>query len=109
MLNLAVRMVDTPLVPDHVIRYFMRKTSIKEDVARDIFAQLEKYLITVKNERVPSTVIDEAWHCFILHTKEYHKYCFENIGRFIHHLPDEVDERVGGSCSGCSSNCSGGD
>ncbi len=43
----------------------------------------------------PSLKIDEAWHAFILHTRDYAAYCQERFGRFIHHQPtgEGVDNR----------------
>ncbi len=40
-----------------------------------------------------SLIIDKMWHNFILFTKEYHSFCHEYFGRFIHHSPnsDESD------------------
>ncbi len=31
--------------------------------------------------------VDNLWHAFILHTPEYHKFCQEFAGRYIHHIP----------------------
>jgi hypothetical protein len=32
-------------------------------------------------------VVDQAWHEFILFTKEYARFCKEYCDRFIHHQP----------------------
>lgn len=35
--------------------------------------------------------IDDMWHTFILHTKDYMDFCHNYFGHFIHHLPlDEI-------------------
>lgn len=34
-------------------------------------------------------VIDEMWHIFILHSREYHRFCYEYFGTYIHHQPFE--------------------
>lgn len=39
---------------------------------------------------MPSQVVDEAWHNFILFTKEYKKFCNGTFGRFLHHIPAEA-------------------
>ncbi|MFS4460547.1 hypothetical protein [Bdellovibrio sp. HCB2-146] len=31
--------------------------------------------------------LDEIWHLFILHTREYYQYCQEQFGEIIHHSP----------------------
>lgn len=48
---------------------------------------------TNKNEKfTPSVIVDETWHCLILFTASYHKFCQQFYGAFIHHHPggDEV-------------------
>lgn len=36
---------------------------------------------------VPSTDVDQAWHCHILDTHKYQQDCLHCFGRFIHHNP----------------------
>jgi hypothetical protein len=36
---------------------------------------------------MPSKVVDDLWHAFILHTRSYHAFCREAFGRFLHHTP----------------------
>lgn len=45
-----------------------------------------------KNRMVsmPSQVIDDAWHEFILSTRIYAKFCNKALGRFLHHTPAEA-------------------
>ncbi len=45
-----------------------------------------------KNRMVsmPSQVIDDAWHEFILSTRIYEKFCTKAMGRFLHHTPAEA-------------------
>ncbi len=45
-----------------------------------------------KNRRVsmPSQVVDDAWHEFILFTRIYQKFCSKALGRFLHHIPAEA-------------------
>jgi hypothetical protein len=31
--------------------------------------------------------IDGMWHCFLLFTREYQRFCLECLGEFIHHDP----------------------
>ncbi len=38
---------------------------------------------------MPSQVVDEAWHEFILFTRAYHDFCKKALGRFLHHTPSE--------------------
>ncbi|PXX09479.1 hypothetical protein C8R27_1374 [Nitrosomonas ureae] len=38
---------------------------------------------------MPSKVVDDAWHEFILITQAYNEFCLLGIGRFLHHTPAE--------------------
>ncbi|MFU8787862.1 MAG: glycine-rich domain-containing protein [Methylobacter sp.] len=39
---------------------------------------------------MPSQVIDDAWHEFILSTRIYQQFCNKAFGRFLHHTPAEA-------------------
>ena len=39
---------------------------------------------------MPSQVVDDAWHEFILFTKAYYDFCNKALGRFLHHTPTEA-------------------
>lgn len=39
---------------------------------------------------MPSQVVDDLWHEFILHTKNYDAFCTRAFGRFLHHTPAVV-------------------
>jgi len=39
---------------------------------------------------MPSQVVDDAWHEFILSTRIYEKFCSKAMGRFLHHTPAEA-------------------
>ena len=39
---------------------------------------------------MPSQVVDEAWHEFILFTRSYQKFCNRAFGRYLHHTPAEA-------------------
>ncbi len=36
---------------------------------------------------MPSQVVDDLWHEFILYTRDYQKFCRWAFGRFLHHTP----------------------
>src|SRR5690348_3656257 len=38
---------------------------------------------------MPSRIIDDAWHAFILDTRAYEEFCGRAFGRFLHHAPAE--------------------
>ncbi|MED7788891.1 hypothetical protein AB8E56_07525 [Francisella sp. 19X1-34] len=37
--------------------------------------------------------IDDMWHTYILFTKDYEKFCKENFGYFIHHIPYSLADK----------------
>jgi hypothetical protein len=39
---------------------------------------------------MPSQIVDEAWHEFILFTQNYHDFCLQAFGRFLHHTPAQA-------------------
>jgi len=39
---------------------------------------------------MPSQVVDDAWHEFILFTRAYKGFCQRALGRFLHHTPTEA-------------------
>lgn len=39
---------------------------------------------------MPSQVVDDAWHEFILFTRAYKRFCHKGLGRFLHHTPAEA-------------------
>src|SRR4029079_4720599 len=67
--------------------------------AQELFEDLKKFLCVaaVSNENtVPPPFIDEAWHSFILFTKDYQLFCEKYFNNFLHHLPHRPeDEPVG--------------
>jgi len=64
-------------------------------VEKDYFlvarALREFFLIRVRTgDRLigmPSRVVDDLWHEFILHTKDYARFCKFAFGSFFHHVP----------------------
>jgi hypothetical protein len=38
---------------------------------------------------MPSRIVDEAWHEFILFTRDYQDFCQKVFGQFLHHIPTE--------------------
>ena len=39
---------------------------------------------------MPSQVVDDMWHDFILFTRHYRNFCDKAFGRFLHHTPVEA-------------------
>lgn len=47
---------------------------------------------TAKRKMVamPSQVVDDAWHEFILFTRSYQAFCKKGLGRFLYHTPTQA-------------------
>ncbi len=39
---------------------------------------------------MPSQIVDDAWHAFIVDTRAYAEFCRKAFGRFLHHTPAEA-------------------
>ena len=39
---------------------------------------------------MPSVIVDDLWHEFVLHTREYAEFCEAALGRFLHHVPESA-------------------
>ncbi len=52
------------------------------------------FLVYLKGGRrfvsMPSQVVDDLWHEFILYTRNYEQFCGRAFGRFLHHTPAVV-------------------
>lgn len=78
-------------IPENVISKYAREQEIGDlNIAKLHHLELVRFLTLSNNSRrpcVPSRSIDALWHNFILHTKEYEKFCYKYFGGFIHHTP----------------------
>lgn len=75
---------------------FRKNWSVTEEEAKDIFRETKKFLYLCAygqtnciNIEVHSSlqIIDEMWHSFILFTDDYHSFCENNFGAYLHHFP----------------------
>lgn len=63
---------------------------LSEDGARLLFQDVKRFLALCSSapfSLAPPRRIDEAWHQFILLTKDYAAFCAEYCGDFVHHQP----------------------
>jgi hypothetical protein len=49
---------------------------------------------------MPSQVVDDLWHEFILYTREYDEFCKKAFGQFFHHTPAVVLSSPSNSAAG---------
>ena len=83
-------------MPDAVVGRFRQKhpdlSSAQEALVRE---GLEQYFQICQRARgrfvsMPSQVVDDLWHDFILFTRYYRVFCAKAFGRFLHHTPVEA-------------------
>jgi len=76
---------------DRYVLDFTRWMSLNLFSNASVTLPISSPVVDIRGPFVPSNYVDEAWHNFILYTKEYHAWCFKHFGRFIHHVPENED------------------
>lgn len=67
----------------HEMKFSIEKASqLFEDVKRFLWAASQ-----ASSNTIPSPLIDEGWHAFILFTRDYADFCQKYFGEYLHHLP----------------------
>jgi hypothetical protein len=84
------------LMPDAVLGRFRQKHPAL-NVAQEALVReaLQQYFLICQRARgkfvsMPSQVVDDLWHDFILFTRHYREFCDKAFGRFLHHTPVEA-------------------
>lgn len=85
------------LVQDYIVR--------SESDAEDLFREVKRYIVFVQANRdsiwdMHSLRIDEAWHQFVLFTREYIDFCHEYFGMYVQHRPANAPETDAGDTDG---------
>jgi len=81
---------------EQVLKRYQKDYKVSEEVAKVHERELKRYLI-ISAEISPDTLkmfspeVDNFWHTFLLFTNEYEKYCQENFGCFLHHIPKIIE------------------
>jgi hypothetical protein len=75
-----------------LVARIMSEQGIGEEEATKQFDDLMIFLYVCGAHRdarpfFPPPLIDEAWHTFLLFTKDYAEFCKKHFGFFIHHSP----------------------
>ena len=81
--------------PEPIINKFKAKHSSlsDEDIALVIKGLKNYFYISSHSNGVlimPSIVIDDLWHEFLLYSKEYRSFCDNTFGHFFHHSPNDT-------------------
>jgi hypothetical protein len=77
----------------------LRVHGVAPDEASRRVAELKRYFLTGGASPLPmeSAEVDEAWHAFLLFTREYEQFCRRAFSCFVHHEPAE--NRDGADCN----------
>ena len=73
-----------------LIERFKQKLGLGHTDAELLFEDLKKFLYIAGTNRgswPPPVAIDDAWHEFILYTKDYRTFCLMMFDRMIDHTP----------------------
>jgi hypothetical protein len=91
-----VEFIRTYVFPDGLLdKLAARRPALSEkDQALVKRALRQFFLAYLKGGRqpvsMPSQVVDDLWHEFILYTRHYQAFCKQAFGRFLHHTPAVV-------------------
>lgn len=76
----------------------MKEGTVAPEEVDEAIAEFRKFLSLItlgyRSLAMMSGAVDEVWHAFILHTRDYAVFCQQVIGRFIHHQPATETEPV---------------
>jgi hypothetical protein len=64
-----------------------------------LFTEVKRFLVLSRLDpgvawNVYSARVDEAWHQFVLFTREYVEFCHRYFGRYLHHNPSNAPESL---------------
>lgn len=75
-------------------RYMADNPSSTRDDADAAWQGLLQFLVVCslnKGSLTPSKIIDEMWHAFLLHMRDYEKFCLFSLRQMIYHDPAHDD------------------
>ncbi len=77
-----------------LVKRFAARYDVSEERATQLFEECKKFMIIciLVGGASPSHELDEMWHHFILHTRDYIGYCERYLGRYLHHNPTETPD-----------------
>jgi len=80
---------EAPYVAERLVT---NKTVKTVEEGRELFEEAKKYLWLIATDRgrdypIVSLRVDEAWHQFLLYTRECEAFCYRFFGCFMNHAP----------------------
>jgi len=91
--------------PGVIKRFRTQHPQLDDREVKEVIGGLKDYFCLhhiAKKEfmAMPSQVVDDLWHEFILFTKQYQQFSNKALGRYLHHLPTEaMDEKLDASAA----------
>jgi hypothetical protein len=82
-----------------LVERIKKELKLSQEDAEELFKDMLMFLYlcgtnTTDGRYSPPKMIDEAWHTFIIFTREYAQFCHENFGHFLHHNPFTRENRA---------------
>jgi hypothetical protein len=81
--------VDAFELPELLIPRMVKEFGYTEELANDLMREAKRMLYLYARTResvVPSVIVDDAWHTFLLFTRSYKRFA-DFIGVYVHHEP----------------------
>lgn len=76
---------------DKLADYVAEHQEVTRSYADTVVGQTLVWLQAVKDNPgvrlAMSETVDPGWHAFILHSEDYTRWCEENLGYYLHHVP----------------------
>lgn len=77
-----------------LLRFFEAERALSLEARGRVFEALRTYFQLCVRARgrmvtMPSVIVDEAWHHFLLFSRDYEEFCERAFGRMLHHSPAE--------------------
>ena len=96
------RFIETYSFPDALRARFASEYSHFSSGQRELVWRALRQYFTVcalanrQMTAMPSRVTDDAWHLFILFTRDYEEFCRRAFGHYLHHTPAEAMRKPAG-------------
>ncbi len=73
-----------------------RHPQLSSSALDEVIAALREWFLLLQQHPrekfgMPSRVVDDAWHEFILMTRQYKSFCEKGFGNYVHHEPNQAD------------------
>lgn len=79
-----------------VLKRYMKDHEATQEEAEEAWKAWKQFAVTsyfLKGRKTTSQMVDNIWHIFILHTRQYAQFCEEYWGgHFLHHEPSADEE-----------------